>query len=212
VAQAGARNGETITVTALRDRSGQELADASRVTVPSADMARRLRRYFPNLSPTITPPEDDTAFMAPPPTKASGRLVVAVIGAIGIDKGLDVLLACARDAAARDLALDFRVIGITEDDEALHATGHAFVTGRYSEAEAEALIRAQGAHLALLPSVVPESWCYTLSLAWRAGLRCVVFDLGAQAERVRATGYGWCLPLGLPAEIINNTLMDCVNP
>ena len=41
--------------------------------------------------------------------------------------------------------------------------------------------------LAFLPSIWPETWCFTLSEAWAAGLYAVVFDLGAQAERMRAS-------------------------
>ena len=45
----------------------------------------------------------------------------------------------------------------------------------------------------------------------RAGLYALVFDLGAQAERVRATGRGMVLPLGLPAERINERVADMAN-
>jgi glycosyltransferase involved in cell wall biosynthesis len=212
VAQVGARNGEAISVAALRQRSAAEFAAARTVSVPSGDMAKRMRRHFAGLTPQIAPPENDAMLPAPPPTRRdSGPLIVAVIGALGVDKGLDVLLACAQDAALRDLALRFRLVGHSENDAALFATGRVFVTGRFGEAEAESLLRSQSAHLAFLPSVVPESWGYTLSLAWRAGLRAVVFDLGAQGERVRRTGWGNALPLGLPADSINNSLLDCAN-
>jgi hypothetical protein len=46
-----------------------------------------------------------------------------------------------------------------------------------------------------------------LGLAWRAGLRTMVFDIGALAARVKATGYGAVLPLGLPPTIINQQLL-----
>ena len=47
------------------------------------------------------------------------------------------------------------------------------------------MIRAQEADLAFLPSIVPETWCFTLSEMWEAGLHVVAFDIGAQAERIR---------------------------
>ncbi|HEX5326626.1 MAG TPA: glycosyltransferase, partial [Acetobacteraceae bacterium] len=125
----------------------------------------------------------------------------------GVAKGYDVLLACARDAAWRNLPLDFVVVGHTIDDRRLLATGRAFITGHFHPDEATALIRAQGAALALLPSIVPETWCYALSDAWQAGLAVAAFDIGAQAERIRRTGRGFLLPLGLPAPRINNALL-----
>ena len=89
----------------------------------------------------------------------------------------------------------------------LLATGRVFVTGGYAADEAVTLIKAQNATLAMLPSIFPETWCLSLAEAWRAGLRVAAFDIGAQAERIRRTGRGILLPLGLPAHAINNALL-----
>ena len=82
---------------------------------------------------------------------------VCVVGAIGIEKGYDILLACARDAAERALPLRFTVVGHTIDDARLLRTGRVFVTGEYEEAEARQLIAAQQAELAWIPSIWPET-------------------------------------------------------
>ncbi len=213
VADLGSNLEEPIGVGALRTRSARDLGSARRVVAPTVDAAWRLRRHFPALRPEIHPWEDDGAIAAPPPLPAgAGHRRVCIPGAIGLEKGYEVLLACARDAALRDLPLDFVVAGFTMDDERLLATGRVFVTGRYEEVEGEALLRAQRADLAFIPSVWPETWCFALTLAWRAGLRAAVFDLGAPAERVRHSGWGWTIPLGLPADGINNTLLALATP
>jgi hypothetical protein len=72
------------------------------------------------------------------------------------------------------------------------------ITGRYEEAEAVTLICAQQAGVGFLPAVWPETWSYTLSQMWQAGLDVVAFDLGAPAGRIRATRRGSLLPVGLP--------------
>jgi hypothetical protein len=59
----------------------------------------------------------------------------------------------------------------------------------------------------LLPSIFPETWCFSLAEAWRAGLRVAAFDIGAPAERIRRTGRGFLLPLGLKPDAINNALV-----
>ncbi len=207
VAEAGRAIDETIAVAALRARSAADLAAARRVVVPSADAAARLRRRFPGLVPTVVPHTDDTALAprAPPPAGAVTR--VCVVGGIGPEKGYDVLLACARDAAERALPLQFVLVGHTPDDAALLATGRVFVTGPYVAAAAVDEIRAQRAHLGFLPSGTPETWCFVLGEAWQAGLDVAVFDIGAAAERVRRTGRGWVLPLGLPIQAVNNALL-----
>ncbi len=208
VAAAGNLLEEDIGPAALRARSAGVLAGARRVVVPSADPALRLARYFPGVIPDVVAHEDDSGLAdSPPPLRDPGICRIVVIGAVGVAKGYDVLLACARDAAARTLPLGFVVVGHTIDDAPLLATGRAFVTGPYAPDEAVALIRAQKAAIAFIPSVVPETWCFTLTEAWRAGLRAVAFDLGAQAERVRATGRGSLLRLGESAARINDALL-----
>lgn len=72
------------------------------------------------------------------------------------------------------------------------------ITGGYDEAEAVELIRAQHAGLGFLPALWPETWSYTLTQMWQAGLDVVAFDLGAPADRIRDTRRGNVLPLGLP--------------
>ena len=193
---------EAIRPTALVARSAALLGAARRVVTPAGDVAARMRRHFPASRLEVMAWEDDSAIPPPPPTRRPVRHI-CVVGGIGVEKGYEVLLACVRDAAARALPLRFTVVGYTADDERLLAAGPVFVTGQYAKGEAAALIRAQEADIALLPSIWPETWCFTLTEAWRAGLRAAVFDLGTPAERVRRTGWGDVLPLGLPPPALN---------
>ena len=191
----------------LLARSAGELDGAARVIAPSADAASRIARHFPSIQPFVEPWGDDTALPTPMPMNKMAIRRVVIIGAIGVEKGFDVLLGCARDARARSLPLEFVVAGYTSDDARLMRAGPIFVTGEYDEADAVALIQAQKAQLAFIPSLWPESWCFALTRAWEARLGAAVFDLGAQAERVRATGRGWLIPLGLGARALNDLLL-----
>jgi hypothetical protein len=132
------------------------------------------------------------------------------LGAIGVHKGYDVLLACARDAVRRDLDLEFVVVGHSIDDARLMETGRVFVTGRFKFDEAAGLIAAQNASLGFIPSITPETWCLSLGQLWRAGLFAAAFDIGAPAERIRRTGNGIVLPLGLSPNVINNALVAVI--
>ncbi len=208
VAEHGDRLHEAIGVAALRARSATLIAQARHVHAPTGDSARRVARYLPSAGKTLILPWEDKIPPALPAAAAApfGRHV-CVVGAIGEDKGYGVLLACAEDAARRGLDLHFTVVGHTTDDARLMQTGRVFVTGRYAEDEALALIARARPDLGFLPSVWPETWCYSLSLLWRAGLWPVVFDFGAQAARVTACGIGTRLPPGLPADRINDVLL-----
>jgi glycosyltransferase involved in cell wall biosynthesis len=211
VADCGRLNEEEIAVTAMLERSATFLAAARRVIAPSDDAAQRMRRHFPALRPVVVPHEDDAAIPPPAPPRArDGLCRVCVVGAVGVHKGFEILLDCGRDAAARDLPLEFVLVGTSIDDARLMGTGRIFVTGRYWPEEAVELIRNQNASLGLLPSIWPETWCLTLSELWRAGLPVASFDLGAPAERIRRSGWGFVLPPGLPPASVNNRLVASV--
>ena len=207
IADLGSKLEDGLTVPALLAHSAAGLAAAEVVIAPSADAAARVHRHFPGVRPVVQPWEDDSVLPPYGAGPANPTRHVCVIGAIGLEKGYDVLLACVRDARRRDLPIRFTVVGYTSDDERLMAAGPVFVTGEYRDADAVALIRAQAADLSFLPSVWPETWCFALSRAWQAGLQVAAFDLGGPAERLRATRRGWLLPLGLPPAAVNDALL-----
>ena len=209
VADLGSLLEETIGVAALRARSAALLAGAARVIAPSQDTAARFARHFPGIAPDVTPlePSPSDGPRARPPL-VGGRVRVVVLGAIGIEKGYELLLAAARDAATRRVPIEFVVVGHTTDDARLLDTGRVFVTGAYSGvADGAALLVAQRAHVGWLPSVWPETWCFVLGELWAAGLDVMCFDLGAPADRVRASGRGRAIPLGLPTPAIVDALL-----
>lgn len=210
-ADVGGTDMPELSVAALYAQSARILETASRVVAPSRDAAARLSRRFPKARVEAIPhPEPPIAAPPPPailPWDGVTPLRLAVIGAIGEHKGYGVLLAMARDAARRDLPLSFQVAGFSKDDFPLFATGKVFVSGRYAEEDAVAVIRELDCHAALFLSVWPETYCYTLSEAWRAGLYAVGFDLGAVGERIADTGWGWRLAPTRDAVALNDRLL-----
>ena len=209
VTENGSLMNERIGVPALLARSAALLAGAERVIAPSRDAAARIARHFPGIKARAVPPERDVPPGPEAVAQAAARAVpgrICVVGALGLHKGYHVLAACARDAAARGLKLEFIVVGHTIDDAALIDTGRVFVTGRYQREEAAMLIRAQCASLAFVPSIWPETWTYTVGEAWRAGLSVAAFDMGAPAERIRGNGHGLLLAPGLSPADINTAL------
>jgi GT2 family glycosyltransferase len=206
------RNGsnipEEISVRSLRQRSRRWLGSARRVIAPSEDTARRLQRYLPAVPIEVVPHEVFTTRGPSPPARPSKSVRVAVLGAIGHHKGYRVLLQCAQDAARRRLPLEFVIIGYTEDDAQLMRTGRVFVTGPYRDEELPYLLGREAPHLVFLPSVWPETWCYTLSHALASGLPVAAFDLGAIAERMRAEQIGTLFALGMPPRQINDRLIE----
>jgi len=205
----GSLLGEPIGVAALRQRSARWLGSARSILAPSRDAAVRLERYLPGLPVTIQPWQVVSGEQPKREVRRAAPLRVAIIGAIGERKGYGLVRDCARDALARDLPLEFTIIGYTMNDQPLMDAGKVFITGEYDEAEIDALIRREDPDLAFLPYITPETWCYTLTHALRAGLPVVAFDIGAVAERLRGSPAMYrLLPLGTDAAALNDQLIQ----
>lgn len=182
------------------------LEGARRVFVPSKDAEIRIRKHFdlPNLHCCPHPELRRTVAVGLPPSR---NFVVAVIGAIGLSKGYETLLECVCSAEKGGLPIHFSVIGYTQDDAKLLRYRNVSITGAYQAGEIPELITRSGASVALFLSPWPETYCYTLSEAWSAGLFPVALDIGAIGERIRGTGYGELMPLDSSAKHINRVLM-----
>ncbi len=208
----GDDNGNAVSesITVWRERFGRHLSGARRVFVPSDDAATRIRRYLPTLPVTLRPhPEipENPGLIAKQPLPGEPVRVV-VLGTIVRAKGSERLLACARDARARRLPLEFQIVGITDRNAQFRRLKNVCVSGRYREAEVFERLAATSGHLAFLPTVCPESFMYTLSTVMAAGFYTVCYDLGAQAERLRAWGWGRVLPLETEPQTVNEALLD----
>jgi GT2 family glycosyltransferase len=203
----GSLLGETISVPSLRQRSEAWLRGARRVFAPSSDTAARIRNHFAAVEVEIQPHTATEWHPSGRPFAQGKVTTVGLIGALGRHKGFDVLLACAADAVRRRLRLQFVVIGYTEDDRRLEATGKVFVTGRYLPQELPHLLEREKPDIALFPGVWPETWCYALDEAMEAGLPIAAFDIGAIGERLRGRGGATLLPLTSTAAEINDQIL-----
>lgn len=190
-----------------REWSHRFLAGARRVVVPDADVAARMGAFWSDLQLTVLPhPEPPLPIPVLPPLGGS-RVRVAVIGGIGNHKGLHILENCARIASEAGLPLEFVVFGAVSDDSRLRRCHNVIIHGAYARQHLPRLLADNRCHVAAFLSVWPETYCYALSEAVRAGLFPVVFDLGAQARRIKALGWGAVLPLDSGPAAINAALM-----
>jgi glycosyltransferase involved in cell wall biosynthesis len=210
IADNGTNTDDDLPVREVVARSKHELDGAARVIVPSEDVSARMRRHFPGLAPQIVPWEPEPAKVEDAVRKRSLPVRVCLVGAIGVEKGYDILLGCARDAARRALELEFVLVGFSMDDSRLLNTGRVRITGKYEQADATSLIREQDADIGFLTSIWPETWSYTLTQLWEAGLEVAAFDVGTLAERITEAKRGWLMPLSLGFGAVNRALLSFV--
>ncbi|MGU3287747.1 glycosyltransferase [Methylobacterium mesophilicum] len=202
---------------------GRFLAGAARVFAPSSDTAGRIGAVYPELAITVRPHVEHDRSVRSSALQRSGRVRrVAVLGGVSMPEGGLFLQALATDAQDRKLPLRFAIVGYTDpalteglkragvtetggystDDRTLDQVARAALsiaeTGHpWEDDEILDLLPKVSADLILLPAIWPETYSYTLILGLRTGLPVVVFDLGAQGERLRTYPNGHILPYGL---------------
>jgi glycosyltransferase involved in cell wall biosynthesis len=160
-----------------------------------------LARYFPAHSATII--EHGSASGAPRDDAIYGRIAlpdddiptVAVIGAIGADKGARRIERLVELTRQRGIRLRWVLIGYLDRGREPIQTPDAVFTqhGPYDSREIGALLDHYRVRLVAYPSAGPETFSFTLSEAWAAGRPVIVPPIGALAERVAASGGGWVL-------------------
>jgi len=196
------------TVAGWREQHGLRLQAARRIFAPSQDTNNRVVRFYPNSRVTLLPHPEESFEIRPASPPGDGELRVALIGAIGLHKGHDMLLRVAKLAKSSKAPVRFIVVGFTCDDRAYDALDNVEILGPYEPEELPGLLENAHCDAALFLSIWPETYSYTLTEAWRAGLVPVTLPLGAQAERVLATGSGTVLAEGASAQDVLRAVLD----
>lgn len=168
-----------------REMNYTNLRKAKVVSVPNLDVLLRLEKYFPLLSYKVDPHDNTDEIPFSFQKRKKDIFKIIVIGAISKKKGFDILLETAKLSKKHNLPFTFQVFGYSMDDELLEAGG-VKVLGKYDEVEALELLQSLDADVVWLPSLWPETYSYTLSLAFQAKLPIMAFDIGAIATRLRS--------------------------
>ena len=177
-----------------------ELLNAARfVIAPGRDALSRLLELVPGAPLRLVPhtdidPAQPLPAPAPAPLAADRPLRVAVVGALSIIKGADVLEDLAVAAARQDAPLEFHLIGFAY--RTLRAPPHAHLTvhGAYDEKDLPELLRSLQPDLIWFPAQWPETYSYTLSACLLGGWPVVAPNLGAFAERLSGRAWSWVRP------------------
>lgn len=173
-----------------RTRHHNVLRQAERIFVPDQDVISRLKKYYPDVILNLEPHSDideKIIKIMHPEINHGEKLRIVVIGAISKIKGYRVLKACAEDAKRRNLPLEFIIMGFSHNDRLLERAG-VKVTGSYLDSEAQYVLKNTEGHVVWLPSIWPETYSYTLSIALKNNLPVFAFDFGAIAQRLNSIG------------------------
>lgn len=185
------------------------LRGAARVIAPSRDTAERYARRLGLDGFDVVPhPEPrPKAVSATRPHGAKGALRIALVGALGMHKGFDLVVRMAEEAERWRLPVYIRIVGYTPDAGMLEHLSNVDVTGPYDPADLKGHLDSFDPDFVFLASVWPETFSYVLSEVWAAGYPVAAFDLGAPAERIREQGGGVLIAPTRDAREVLDTLL-----
>jgi glycosyltransferase involved in cell wall biosynthesis len=165
-----------------------EMAD--RVLCFSQSSAQLLKRAYPKLEDrrvVVAPHNCDYISKRAEREMVGSSLHVGIIGEIAQHKGSRIVAEMAETIRREQLPVKITVIGTVDDccDREV-----VRVTGPYRREELAEIIDREAVNVGFVPSVWPETFSYVTEELIRLAMPIAVFDLGAQAERVRAYSKG----------------------
>jgi GT2 family glycosyltransferase/glycosyltransferase involved in cell wall biosynthesis len=169
------------------------------VIVPSRAAWAHLQCHMPT-APFRLVPHTDIDPRTPPdephPPRLEGQrsLKVAVIGALSVIKGADLLEDAAAAASRIGAPVEFHLLGYGY--RALKTQPSAYLTahGQYAEADLPGLLTWLQPDVVWFPARWPETYSYTLSACLQGGWPVVAPDIGAFPERLAGRSWTWIEP------------------
>ncbi len=172
------------------DPAGARLLQHARAVIfPSEYLLERYREHFNLSHPIMRVIEPGTASHPATRSPARIRTRIAYAGSVKRHKGGHLL----PDIIAATPGVEWHLFGGGDEDllQAVRRLPGVSIHGYYRAGALPSLLTRHRISLAVLPSVVPESYSLTLSECWLGGVPVVAFAHGAQAERIMRDGGGW---------------------
>lgn len=108
---------------------------------------------------------------------------IAFLGGINETKGSQLAYKMMKQSGKQ---YDWYIIGgVGDPDLETYQRSNIFKTGWYKREDAGAILQQNQIDLVCILSIVPETFCYTVSEAELAGIPVLATDIGAQGERIR---------------------------
>jgi glycosyltransferase involved in cell wall biosynthesis len=185
------------------------LAAADDIIVFSQDSRQLLLTAYPEVSASIRVQPHTLLASVPKVTRPTPKTpVIGILGDLAPQKGAGVAAGMSRHLQGGDRA---RLVLVGNIDPTYNLAEGTRLHGTYRLADIPKLIESYQITTWFIPSVWPETFSYTTHEALATGLPVVCFDLGAQAEAVRAAPNGRTIPFelaGNSAQAVVDAILD----
>lgn len=159
------------------------LGKADYITVYSDSTNKILKNIYPNLNQIRVTPHQVKAFAAEKVKIGKHEGInIGIPGILNYHKGIEVVKEILEETDRRDIDINIVLIG----KAAANIKHKRFLeTGLYDREELPKLIEKYNVDIAFISSICPETFSYTTEEMKKLGLPIIVFNMGAQAERIQ---------------------------
>ena len=198
-------------IDAWRTYFHEHLSHARKVFTPSEDTRDRILKYFPlnNIEARYHPESEVTLSLSIAPKSGGYPVNIGFLGAIGPNKGLNVIKGLAEEIAKTNTPARLTIIGYTSDDRYFDSYDFVEITGPYQAADLGKHMTDCHIDVVFLASICPETYGYTYSEAVRLGYPIVSYAVGALAERIGKSGWGMLVETDSTAADLLSQLIEC---
>lgn len=199
-----------------RQNAGAFLAEAGNVICFSEASKKIFSKVYPFLANLVVLehgiPENHLFTWCERSYSVGSLLTVGVIGHLGSHKGSMLIHRLINDSRVKDLPVRFVVVGeIVPHPETVDVSNDRILGhGAYKRSELGSILASYDVSIVMIPSLCPETFCFTASEAILLGYPVLCCNLGAQAERIGYYDAGWIVDEPY-LEGILNVLTEIVN-
>lgn len=181
-------------------------ASADNIAAPSMYTINLFAKVYPDFMHKSTVINQDLSYLNSIsnelnyiPFKKS-KITVAALGNLTKHKGSEVIYSMIKLAKINKLNIEWVILG---DIDPFHEVSKLILYRNYSINDLPNLLNKYQPDIFILPSIWPETFCYTASEMMHFNLPIVSFNLGAHAERIVNYARGY-----LADEITSESMLD----
>ena len=141
--------------------------------------------------------------------KKDNKFNIAFLGGISEHKGIFVLRYLMEKFKGTDI--NIHLFGDTNDVNCNSSKGNYIYHGVYDRKDIIKLLKENNINLICLFSICPETYSYTLTEGFLAGIPAISFNIGAQSERIEKYGAGVIVDINSDMEKISDRILEIKN-
>lgn len=170
-----------------RKKFGDFFKEIDKVVCFSESSKEILLRVYPFLSKKIKVKPHEVTWVRPVNFKKKGSdFNIGVLGDITFVKGSEVILSMVEYLKKKKLNnIKIHIFGRLINNKTIEKNKFLVLHGPYKKETLPELMEKNEIDIIFIPSICPETFCYTVEEAIKMELPVAVFDIGAPSERVK---------------------------